>query len=345
MLLLALETSCDETAAAVVADGRAVCSNVVASQIPAHRVFGGVVPEIASRMHLEAVSGVTDEALRLAGAPLSAVDAVAVTFAPGLVGALLVGVNFAKSLAYAADKPLVPVHHLRGHVAANYLTHPDLAPPFLCLVVSGGHTHLVDVAGYTSFRVLGQTHDDAAGEALDKTARALGLPYPGGVHLDRLGRGGNPHAFDFPRPRIAGHPLDFSFSGLKTAALNAMRAAGLSGSAPEPDAAGHPQPSALSDFAASFQFAVADYLCQTALRAAREAGRGTLVLAGGVCANTVLRREMAERCAAAGLDLRMPALCYCGDNAAMIAAQGYYEFQAGSRAALSLNAVPSLGIE
>ena len=334
MTILALETSCDETAAAVVADGRVALSSVVASQVEAHKIYGGVVPEIASRMHVEAISGVTEEALRQAGqAPLRAglqdVDAVAVTHAPGLVGALLVGVNFAKGLAYAAGKPLIAVHHLRAHIAANYLTHPDLAPPFLALVVSGGHTHIVEVLDYTAFRVLGRTRDDAAGEALDKTARVLGLPYPGGMHLDRLGQGGDPKAFKFPRPKVANSPYDFSFSGLKTAALNQMQ-----------EAKGKER-----DFAASFQFAVAAYLCDNTLRAAKDSGHRKLALAGGVCANSVLRAEMQKRCDAAGFALTMPALCYCGDNAAMVAAQGYYEYLDGNTAGPGLNALPGLGIE
>ncbi|MDR2687148.1 MAG: tRNA (adenosine(37)-N6)-threonylcarbamoyltransferase complex transferase subunit TsaD [Oscillospiraceae bacterium] len=332
MTILALESSCDETAAAVVAGGRAALSSVVASQVEAHKIYGGVVPEIASRMHVEAVSGVTEEALRQAGLALEEIDAVAVTHAPGLVGALLVGVNYAKGLAYAAGKPLIAVHHLRAHIAANYLTYPDLAPPFLALVVSGGHTHIVEANGYTAFRVLGRTRDDAAGEALDKTARVLGLPYPGGTHLDKLGRDGDPKAYRFPRPKVANAPYDFSFSGLKTAALNQVNQLKIDGC----------QPSA--DFAASFQYAVADYLCDNTLRAARETGHTKVVLAGGVCANSVLRAEMARRCAAAGMALSLPEPRYAGDNAAMVAAQGYYEFLAGHAAGLDLNAQPGMGM-
>jgi len=333
MTILALETSCDETAAAVVRDGRAALSGVVASQVEAHKIYGGVVPEIASRMHVEAISGVVEEALRQANLTLDGIDAVAVTHAPGLVGALLVGVNYAKGLAYAAGKPLIAVHHLRAHIAANYLTHPDLEPPFLALVVSGGHTSMIEVQGYTAFRVLGRTRDDAAGEALDKTARLLGLPYPGGMHLDALGQGGDPRAYKFPRPKVASSPYDFSFSGLKTAALNQLN-----------------QRSTVNcqlstDFAASFQYAVADYLCDHTLLAARDFGHTKLVLAGGVCANSVLRAEMSRRCAERGLALYLPELRYCGDNAAMVGAQGYFEWQAGNIAGPGQGAQPGLGIE
>jgi N6-L-threonylcarbamoyladenine synthase len=266
-------------------------------------------------------------------------DAVAVTHAPGLVGALLVGVNYAKGLAYAAGKPLVAVHHLRAHIAANYLTHPSLSPPFLALVVSGGHTHIVEVLDYTSFHVLGRTRDDAAGEALDKTARVLGLPYPGGMHLDQLGRGGDPKAFQFPRPKVANSPYDFSFSGLKTAALNQLNQ--LSTVAANQKLA---EANLSTDFAASFQHAVADYLCANTLRAARDSGHTKVVLAGGVCANSVLRAEMSRRCGEQGMALYLPELRYCGDNAAMVAAQGYYEYRAGNTAGMELNAMPGLGI-
>jgi len=334
MTILALESSCDETAAAVVCDGRVALSSVIASQVEAHKIYGGVVPEIASRMHVEAISGVTEEALRQAGLALEDIDAVAVTHAPGLVGALLVGVNYAKGLAYAAGKPLIAVHHLRAHIAANYLSHSDLAPSFLALVVSGGHTHIVEVNDYTSFRVLGRTRDDAAGEALDKTARVLGLPYPGGMHLDKLGQGGDPGAYTFPRPRVANAPYDFSFSGLKTAALNQINQFSIHNSA-----------FIIEDFAASFQLAVADYLCANTLRAAKDHGHTKLVLAGGVCANSVLRARMARCCEENDIALYLPELCCCGDNAAMVAAQGYYEYLAGNIAGPDLNAQPGLGIE
>ena len=331
MRILAIESSCDETAAAVVEDGRRACSNAVASQIDAHKIYGGVVPEIASRMHVEAICAVTEEALQTAGVTLQEVDAIAATAAPGLVGALLVGLNFAKGLAYANGKPLIPVHHLRSHVAANYL-NSGLEPPFLCLIVSGGHTHIVEVLDYTTFRVVGRTRDDAAGEALDKTARIMGLPYPGGPHLDKLGSEGDPKAFRFPRPKVAGSPYDFSFSGLKTAALNQLQKI-------------EDVSAVASDFAASFQFAVADYLCQKFLCAAADLGYQTAALAGGVCANSVLRTEMKARCEQAGIALFVPELVHCGDNAAMVAAQGFYEFQAGNVAGLACNAVPSKGIE
>jgi len=332
MRILAIESSCDETAAAVVEDGRRALSNAVASQIEAHKIYGGVVPEIASRMHAEAICAVVREALEAAGVSLREIDAVAATAAPGLVGALLVGLNYAKGLAYANGKPLVAVHHLRAHAAANYL-NSELAPPYLCLIVSGGHTHIVEVLDYTTFRVVGRTRDDAAGEALDKTARLLGLPYPGGPHLDHLGRGGNPNAYKFPRPKVPGNPYDFSFSGLKTAAMNQLRSLNPESSLSNPD------------FAASFQFAVADYLCRNFLCAAADLGYQTLALAGGVCANSVLRAEMKARCEKLGLTLHVPGLAYCGDNAAMVAAQAYYEFRAGHIAGLGCNAAPSLSIE
>jgi N6-L-threonylcarbamoyladenine synthase len=304
---------------------------VVASQVEAHKLYGGVVPELASRMHVEAISGVAAQALRQAGLDMGGVDAVAATFAPGLVGALLVGLNFAKGLAYAHQKPLLAVHHLRSHIAANYL-ESQLTPPFLGLIVSGGHSHIVEVLDYTTFRVVGRTRDDAAGEALDKTARLLGLPYPGGPHLDRLGKAGDPAAYQFPRPKVANHPYDFSFSGLKTAALNQLQ------KIPNPEAVA-------PDFAASFQWAVADYLCQTALRAANELKYKTIVLAGGVCANSVLRTQLQSRCKAQGLALHMPKLQYCGDNAAMVGAQGYFEYLANRIAPLNCNAIPSRAID
>lgn len=334
MNILALESSCDETAAAVVADGRTLCSSIIASQVEEHKLYGGVVPEIASRRHAEAVSGLTRQALEQAGLTLDAIDAVAVTCAPGLIGALLVGVNFAKGLAFAADKPLIPVHHLRGHIAANYLAAPELTPPFLCLVVSGGHTHLVQVEDYTRLTVLGRTRDDAAGECFDKAARAMGLPYPGGVHLDELAKNGNPAAFRLPRPKVEGSAYDFSFSGLKTAVLNLLNRARQTG-----------EPLSLPDLAASFQATVVEILCDHALRAAAATGARTLVLAGGVSANTALRREMTARCRAAGLTLYVPPAALCGDNAAMIGAQAYYEFLAGHTADMSLNAAPTQSIE
>ncbi len=333
MNILALESSCDETAAAVVKDGRVVLSNVVASQVEEHRIYGGVVPEIASRRHTEAVSGVTREALAQAGLTLSDIDAIAVTAAPGLIGALLVGVNFAKGLAAATGLPLVPVHHLRGHIAANYLAHPDLEPPFLCLVVSGGHSHIVTVNDYTDFTVIGRTRDDAAGECFDKAARAMGMPYPGGIALDARAENGDPTAYRFPRPRVDGSPYDFSFSGLKTAVLNLLHNAEQKSETVNVD-----------DVCASFRAKVVEMLCDNTLAAAEELSAKTLVLAGGVSANKALRREMQARCDKTGRTLYVPPLSLCGDNAAMIGAQGYYEFLAGHVADQTLNATASLPI-
>ena len=334
MRILAIESSCDETAAAVVENGRTICSNVIASQVKEHQIYGGVVPEIASRRHAEAISGVVRKALSDSGTPLHEIDAVAVTYAPGLIGALLVGVNYAKSLAYGAGLPLVPVHHLRSHIAANYLSHPQLEPPFLCLVVSGGHTHLVNVLDYTRFEVLGVTRDDAAGEALDKAARAMGFPYPGGLHLDRACKNGDPNAFRFPVPRVDGSPLDFSFSGLKTAVLNLLHNASQKGEALN-----------VQDLGASFQNAVASILCSHTSLAAEETGNSKIVLAGGVSANSGLREKMGALCAQKGWKLFAPTLDLCGDNAAMVGAQGYYEFLSGNVADLSLNAYATMPLE
>ena len=334
MNILALESSCDETAAAVVADGRRMLSNVVASQVEEHKLYGGVVPEIASRRHAEAVTGVTRQALEEAGLALSDIDALAVTYAPGLIGALLVGVNFMKGLACSSGLPLVPVHHLRSHIAANYLAHPELAPPVLCLVASGGHSHLVEVVDYTRIRVLGRTRDDAAGECFDKAARAMGLPYPGGVHLDRLAADGDPDAYSLPHPHVAGSPYDFSFSGLKTAVLNLLHNAEQRG-----------EPVSLPDLAASFRKTVVDQLAGNLLRAADDIGAKTLVLAGGVSANAGLRARMEEEAARRGLALYLPPLPLCGDNGAMVGAQAYYEYRAGARAGLDLNAAATMPIE
>lgn len=334
MRILAIESSCDETAAAVVEDGRRVLSSVVASQVEEHKLYGGVVPEIASRRHSEAISGVVREALEQANLTLAGLDAVAVTYAPGLIGALLVGVNFAKGLAMAADLPLIPVHHLRGHIAANYITHPELKPPFLCLVVSGGHTHIIEVSDFTTLRVLGRTRDDAAGEAFDKAARAMGMPYPGGIHLDKLAEGGRDDAFTLPRPTVEGAPLDFSFSGLKTAVINTLHNAEQRGEAVN-----------TADLAATYRKAVVDCLLRNFLRAADETGHKTLVAAGGVSANRLLRRRLQEACEKTGRSLYMPTLDLCGDNAAMIGAQAYYEFLAGHTAGPELNALAQRGIE
>ena len=334
MNILAIESSCDETAVAVVADGRRVLSSVIASQVEEHKLYGGVVPEIASRRHAEAISGLTRQALEEAALSLDTVDALAVTAAPGLIGALLVGVNFAKGLSLSTGKPLVPVHHLRSHIAANYLAHAELTPPFLCLVVSGGHTHLVQVEDYTRFLVLGRTRDDAAGECFDKAARSMGLPYPGGVHLERLAAAGDPNSFHLPHPRVDGSPYDFSFSGLKTAVLNLLHHADQKG-----------ETIAMPDLAASFQRTVVEILCDRTMLAASERRSQTVVLAGGVSANTALRREMAARCDAVGIRLLAPPPALCGDNAAMVGAQAFYEYQQGHLAGRDLNACATMPIE
>ncbi len=334
MLILSIESSCDETAAAVVEDGRRVVSSVVATQIERHKLFGGVVPEIASRMHAECISQVVSQALAEANVTLGQLSAVAVTAAPGLIGSLLVGVSFAKGLAWSAGLPLVPVHHLRGHIAANYIAHPALEPPFLCLVVSGGHSHIVEVRNYTDMRIIGRTRDDAAGEAFDKTARSMGLPYPGGVHLDRVAEEGDPNAYTFPKPRIDGAPYDFSFSGLKTAVINTIHNMQQKGEQPP-----------VSDMAASVRRCVTDILTDRFMLAARDTGYKRLVLAGGVSANSELRRRMDELCVKAGCELYYPPLSLCGDNAAMIGAQGYYEFVGGNAAGLDLNARASMEID
>lgn len=334
MKILAFESSCDETAAAVVENGRTVLSSVVATQIEQHKLFGGVVPEIASRMHTEAISAVCAEALEKANCTLENIDAIAVTYAPGLIGALLVGVNYAKGLALGSGKPLVPVHHLRSHIAANYITHPDLEPPFLCLVVSGGNTLLVRVKAYTDFEILGRTRDDAAGEALDKAARAMGLSYPGGVNLDKLAKDGNPTAYKFPKPHVDGSPLDFSFSGMKTAVLNTIHNAQQKGETIDS-----------ADLGASFLNAVVDSLLdhtERALELYPETDK--LVLAGGVSANSVLRACIGNLAKQRNVKLYLPALPLCGDNAAMVGAQGYYEYLAGKRAGMDLNAAATMSI-
>ena len=318
MNILAIESSCDETAAAVVKDGRTVLSNCVASQIEMHTIYGGVVPEIASRKHVEAVTGLADQALEQAGMTRGGLDAIAVTYAPGLIGAVLVGVNFAKGASMALDLPLIPVHHVRGHIAANYLTHPDLEPPFVCLCVSGGTTAIVDVKSYTEMEVLGGTRDDAAGECFDKVARVLGIGYPGGGPMDRLAQGGDDSRYELPRAHVAGHELDMSFSGLKTASLNLIHNTQQKG-----------EELSLPDFAASFGRAVSDSLVPRAMAAARMKGYGRLAVAGGVAANSRIRAGLQAACAKSGDKLYLPELKYCGDNAAMIGCQGFYEYQAG----------------
>lgn len=334
MKILGIESSCDETAASVVEDGRTVLSNIVASQVEEHKIYGGVVPEIASRRHTEAISGVVRAALGDAGCTIRDIDAVAVTYAPGLIGALLVGVNFAKGLSYSSERPLVPVHHLRSHIASNYISHPDLKPPFLCLVVSGGHSHIIEVKDYTDFKIIGYTHDDAAGEAMDKAARAMGLPYPGGLNLDKAAANGDPKAFKLPHPRVDGAPYDFSFSGLKTAVLNIINSLKQKGEEVN-----------VPDLGASYINAAVDCLCGNTQKAAENLGYKKIVLAGGVSANSVLRRRMTELCQKKNWSLYYPELKYCGDNGAMVAAQGYYEFVGGNTASLDLNAVASLSIE
>ena len=334
MKILGIESSCDETAAAVVENGTAILSSSVNSQIQEHQKFGGVVPEIASRRHTENIIPVVQDALDQAGLSLEEIDGIAVTTAPGLIGALLVGVNFAKGLSLATGKPLIPVHHIRGHIAANYLAHPELKPPYLCLVVSGGHSHLTEVLDYTKFHVIGRTRDDAAGEAFDKAARAMGIPYPGGVILDREAQKGNPAAYRLPRPKVDGSPYDFSFSGLKTAVVNLVHNAAQKGEALP-----------VQDLAASFQNTVAEILTRHLLMAARDYHYQTVAIAGGVSANSGLRTMLSQRCEREGIRLYFPPLSLCGDNAAMIASQGYFEYQAGVRAGMDLNASPSMPID
>ncbi len=330
-LILAIESSCDETAAAVMADGREVLSNVISSQIDIHTLYGGVVPEIASRKHVERVNQVIRQALAEAGKELSDLDAVAVTRGPGLVGPLLIGVSAAKGLCFATGLPLIGVHHIEGHICANYIAAPELEPPFGCLVVSGGHTHLVLVRGYGEYEILGRTQDDAAGEAFDKVAREIGLGYPGGPKIDKAAREGDPHAIEFPRGRVAGSAYDFSFSGLKSAVLNYLnscRMKGLEISVP--------------DVAASFQQAVVDVLVTHAMEAVGEYGLKKLALAGGVASNTALRAAMRGACEERGVDFYCPPPILCTDNAAMIGCAGYYEFIAGRTSGLDLNAQPTL---
>lgn len=333
MRILGIESSCDETACAVVENGRRVLSNVIATSLEEHKLYGGVVPEIASRRHAEAISGVVSEALEQAGCTLDDIDAVAVTYAPGLIGALLVGVNFAKGLALASGKPLVPVHHLRGHIASNYISG-DTEPPFLCLVVSGGHSHIVAVNSYTDFEIIGRTRDDAAGEALDKAGRTMGLAYPGGISIDKISREGDENAYSFPHPKVSGCPYDFSFSGLKTSVINTVHNAQQKG-----------EQISIPDLAASFQKSVVDCLIDNVEKVCVEKNYKKLVIAGGVSANSKLRDEAKKLCERRGIELCLPELKYCGDNAAMIASQGYYEYLAGARADESLNAYATMSID
>lgn len=334
MKILAIESSCDETAASVVENGREVLSNVVASQVAEHKIYGGVVPEIASRRHAEAISSVTRKALEDAQCELSDIDAIAVTYAPGLIGALLVGVNYAKSLSYAGNIPLIPVHHLRSHIAANYITHKELKPPFFCLVVSGGNTLMAEVKDYTDFNIIGRTRDDAAGEALDKAARTMGIPYPGGLNLDRLAKDGDSTAYKFPTPKVENAPYDFSFSGLKTSVINIIHNARQKGEEINE-----------RDLGASFMKSVSSCLCKNTEKAMKDFGHKTLVLAGGVSANSVLRADIESMCKRNGWKLYLPELSLCGDNAAMVGAQGYYEYLSGNLAGPELNAYAGMEID
>ena len=327
MNILAVESSCDETAVAVVRDGRTVLADAIASQADMHAIYGGVVPEIASRKHIEAIAGLSDQALVQAGVSRGDIDAVAVTYAPGLIGAVLVGVNFAKAAAFALDVPLVPVHHVRGHIAANYIAHPELEPPFVCLCVSGGNTLIVDVRGYTDMEIMGATRDDAAGECFDKAARVLGIGYPGGAPMDRLSQGGDDRRYPLPRAHVEGAPLDMSFSGLKTAVVNLVHNAKQKGE--ELD---------LSGLAASFAAAVSDTLVPRTMEAARRRGYGKVAVAGGVAANRRIRADLERACRQSGDKLYLPPLSLCGDNGAMIGCQGYYEYLVGVRAEMDLNA-------
>ena len=330
MRILGIESSCDETAAAIVEDGRTILSNVIASQADEHRLYGGVVPELASRRHCENILPVVRQTLADANMTIDDVDAIAVTYAPGLIGALLVGVSFAKGLAMMANKPLIPVHHTEGHAAANYLVHPDLKPPYLGLIVSGGHTRIAEVLDYTTFRTVGKTRDDAAGECFDKCARAMGFPYPGGVHVDQAAQKGNASAFKLPRTKMDGNPYDFSFSGLKTYIVNMLHHAEQVGETVNTD-----------DLSAALQKAIADTVTEKTIAAAKELGYTNIALSGGVSANSGVRNTLAAACEKNGFTLCMPPLALCGDNAAMIAAQGYYNYLAGITADETLNAVAS----
>ena len=330
-LILAIESSCDETAASVVKNGRCVLSNIISSQIAIHTLYGGVVPEIASRKHIEKINQVVEAALKEAGVTLDEIDAIGVTYGPGLVGALLVGVAEAKAIAYAKKKPLVGVHHIEGHVSANYIEHPDLEPPFLCEIISGGHTHLVIVKDYGSFEILGRTRDDAAGEAFDKVARAIGLGYPGGPKIDKLAKEGNPHAIEFPRAHMEDAPYDFSFSGVKSAVLNHLNKCRMTG-----------EPIVEADIAASFQQAVVDVLVDNAIRAAKDYHMDRLAIAGGVASNGALRAAMEAACEKEGIRFYRPSPIFCTDNAAMIGVAAYYEYRKGTRHGWDLNAVPNL---
>lgn len=333
MKILAFESTCDETAAAIVEDGRKILTDQILSQADLHAIYGGVVPEIASRRHVEAISQLAQKAIEDAGIEKKDIDAVAVSYAPGLIGAVLVGVNFAKACASALGVPLIPVHHIRGHIAANYLAYPELEPPFLCLAISGGNSLLVDVRDYTDMRIIGCTKDDAAGECFDKTARVLGLPYPGGKPIDMLAQGGDDSKYVFPIANVDGHPYDMSFSGLKTAVINLVHNSQQKGE--ELDRA---------SLAASFTKAVSDSLVPRTMKAAKELGYDKIVVAGGVAANSRIRADFTAAAEKAGLTLYVPPLKLCGDNGAMIAAQAYYEYLAGVRGSSDLNAYATMNI-
>lgn len=333
ILMLGIETSCDETAASVVRNGREVLSNIIFSQIELHKLYGGVVPEIASRKHIEKINQVIDEALAVAEVSLQDIDGIGVTYGPGLVGALLVGVSEAKAISFATKKPLIGVHHIEGHVSANYIEHPELEPPFLCLIVSGGHTHLVLVKEYGEYEIIGYTRDDAAGEAFDKVARAIGLGYPGGPKIDKLAKEGNKDGIAFPRAHIEGAPYDFSFSGVKSAVLNYINSCEMKN-----------EEINTADVAASFQEAVIDVLVTRTVQAAKDHRMKKVAIAGGVAANSSLRETMERECKNNNLSLYYPSPIYCTDNAAMIASAAYYEFIKGARSGLDLNAVPNLKI-
>lgn len=334
MKILAIESSCDETACAVVEDGVKVLSNIVATQIDEHKLYGGVVPEIASRRHCENISVVVAQALKESNCTIDDIDAVAVTYAPGLIGALLVGISYAKGLAMSANKPLIAVHHIAGHIAANYISHPDLKPPYLCLVVSGGHSHIVEVKDYTKYHVIGRTRDDAAGECFDKVARTLGYEYPGGKYIDAAAKLGNPEAYKLPKPRVQGSEYDFSFSGLKTAVINLVHNANQKGEEIKRE-----------DMAASFQKTISEILVEKTMKAAEEFGYNTIGLAGGVSANSGVRSALQEACDKCGYKLFMPEFKYCGDNAAMIGCQGYYDYLADKRAGQDLNGIATLSLD
>ena len=334
MKILAIESSCDETAAAVVEDGRKVISSVIASQVEEHKLYGGVVPEIASRRHAEAIVPVVRQALDEAEVTLENIDAISVTYAPGLIGALLVGVNFAKGLSLSTGIPLVPTHHLRSHIASNYISNAKLKPPFMCLVVSGGHSHIVMVEDYTKMKIIGRTRDDAAGEAFDKAARTMGMSYPGGIEIDKVAENGDPFAFKLPRPVVHDAPYDFSFSGLKTAVINLIHNAAQKG-----EELNKP------DICASFRYAVVDCLSSNFLKAAKDYNVNKLVIAGGVSANSLLRSTLKNECGKLGYEFYMPDKSLCGDNAAMVGSQGYYEFLSGNVAGTDLNAYATMSIE